>query len=139
MYDKYGYLTSPDTGAKFYARAWRKRDYDDPNTNDLSISVIWEPSEQAAVKHQAIIAKRAASAAQPFSGLTLPSCDAFIARSYQLNESRNILQLLARYKNYVFNLAVSAMPDGYFQSIETFVPYALAFDQHMASVLSGAV
>ena len=137
-HDEDGYVPS-NTGGKLRIQYWSKRDYEDPNINDLSIGVAWHASEAEAKNYYSGLIKRSLlPIAQPFVGLEMPGCDEFAAQVLSIPSSDNILTIVVRYGNYVFNITVLEKSDGYFPNLETFKNDAKAFDANIHRLLTNA-
>lgn len=134
--DKYGYMPM-NNGGKIGSQAWSKRDYGDPNINDLSISVAWHESEAESKNYYYKLAGRSVPN-EPAASFEMPSCDEYSARILNTPGRGSLLLMVARYGNYVFNVVVLTKTDGYFPDVDAFRSNAKAFDTNIGNLLNAA-
>ena len=132
--DKFGYMAM-NTSGKIGSQAWRKRDYGDPNENDLSVSVAWHKSEAEAKSYYLRLSGRSLPIEKPFPGLEMPGCDEYSSRVLNIPGRSSLLHIVTRYGNYVFNVMVLTKSDGYFPDIDSFKGSAKAFDANVRNLL----
>ncbi len=139
--DGLGYMTAPFANERFAAESWRKCDYGDPNTSDLSVSIIWHSSEADARSYYSRIVTKAHSClpgAEASATFEMPGCSELAAKTISLAGHKSIVNVVVRYGNYMFNLTWLTTSDGYFPTIEAVSASAKAFDANVSHILSHA-